>query len=451
MAMTPILEGVEAIHSRIDHALGRLKFQGPGKGPRFNTFGQEQSLGDIVSTIIDLVAQNGDEAVSECLKLIDGADLPPEKIVVSESEIRAAKDHISAELEASLILMAQRIESYAKAMMPATQTWFEGDPGRELGVRFTPIENIGAYVPGGLGGSTPLISTVLMNLIPAKVAGVKNIVVATPCSKDGTVHPALLRACELAGATTVYRAGGAQGVAAMALGTKSCPPCSKIIGPGNAFVQEAKRQLFGRIDIDMMAGPSEIGIIADSSAKASVLAADMIAQAEHDKMASSFLFSTSKELLLEVQKELSQQLASLPRGDIALASLENFGALCLCKNLEQACAFSNRYAPEHLELCVDEPDELLPNISHAGAIFMGHACPEVAGDYTAGPSHTLPTCGAARFASGITVFTFLKSSSLLKYNLESLRGDLPSLTAMARAENLEGHARSAESRFLEST
>lgn len=449
--MTPLFEGAIDIEARIDHALGRLTLEGGQEGPFFNTFGQKQSLRDIVSTIIKMVEDDGDTAVSRCLELIDGAKVDPDQLIVSEADFEAARQALDPNLEKSLVLMAERIASYAKSMMPEPQSWFNHDADRELGVRFTPIENVGAYVPGGMGGSTPLISTVLMNLIPAKVAGVQNIIVATPCSKDGKVHPALLRACELAGATKVYKAGGAQGVAAMSLGTQSCPPCAKVIGPGNAFVQEAKKQLFGRIDIDMMAGPSEIAIIADSTAKASVLAADMIAQAEHDEMASSFLFSPDSDLLKEVQIELEKQLSSLPREAIARKSLDNFGALCLCDSLDQACAFSNRYAPEHLELSVGHPEELLPKITNAGAIFMGHACPEVVGDYTAGPSHTLPTCGAARFTSGITVFSFLKSSSLLRYNLEALKEDLPALTSMARAENLEGHARSAESRFQEPT
>jgi len=447
--LTPIFKGVQSITARIDRALGRLNVGGKGQRPLYNTFGPGQTLEEVVSTIISRVEKDGDQAVADCLRIIDGAEVSPGGLVVTDEEFKVARENLAPALENSLGLMARRIEAYARSMMPESERWFGDEPGRRLGVRFTPIENLGAYVPGGLGGSTPLISTVLMNLIPAKVAGVKHIVVATPCTRDGHVHPALLRACELAGATTVYRAGGAQGIAAMALGTHTCSPCSKIIGPGNAFVQEAKRQLYGRIDIDMMAGPSEIAIIADASAKAPVLAADMIAQAEHDPMASSFLFSTDAKLVEAVQLELSRQLSSLPRKDIATKSLEDFGALCLCESLEQACTFSNRYSPEHLELCVEDPKSLLPRIHHAGAIFMGHACPEVVGDYTAGPSHTLPTCGAARFTSGITVFSFLKSSSLLSYDLEALRQDLPSLTAMARAENLEGHARSAESRFVE--
>ena len=451
MSVISFLKNDGDIRHHIQTILGRLESQqGPSSSERlFSTFGQPQTLPQVVSHIIEKVKVGGDRAVAECLKIIDKADVSFEKMVVSSQELAQARKAVPAELEASLQLMARRIEVYAREMMPTKEFWFEKEPGQRLGFRFTPIDHLGAYVPGGMGGSTPLISTVLMNLIPAKVAGVKNIVVATPCAKDGSIHPCLLRACEIAGATVIYRAGGAQGVAAMAFGTESCPPCCKIIGPGNAFVQEAKRQLYGKIDIDMMAGPSEVGIIADAGAKACVVAADLMAQAEHDPMASSVLFSDSMELLLEVEKELAIQLETLPKQDIARQSLKNFGALCYCQNLDEACFYSDLMAPEHLELSVAQPEKLLPKIQHAGAIFMGYHTAEVAGDYTAGPSHTLPTCGAARFASGITVHSFLKSTSLLQYSREAMARDLKPLTAMARAENLEGHARSAEARFKE--
>ncbi|MBF0198833.1 MAG: histidinol dehydrogenase [Planctomycetes bacterium] len=447
MGIKLLLKDPEQIRQRISKALNRLGGNKGQQGPKFNTFGELQSLEDIVREIISRVSEKGDLAVAECLSLIDKADVSPKELVVSQAEFEAARKSLSPELENSLQLMARRLRDYAEQMMPPKLQWFSEVEGRKLGYRFTPIENLGAYVPGGLGGSTPLISTVLMNLIPAKVAGVEKVVVATPCTKDGTVHPALLRACEIAGVDVVYKAGGAQGVAAMAMGTESCPSCSKIIGPGNAFVQEAKKQLYGMIDIDMMAGPSEIAIMADDTAKSSVIAADMIAQAEHDVLASSMVFSTSETLLKSVEEEVEKQLAQLPKAEIARKSLTDFGALCLCSNTEEACDFVNLFAPEHLELCVDKAHDLLDSIKHAGALFIGHNTPEVVGDYTAGPSHTLPTCGAARFTSGITVYSFLKSSSLLEYSQEAMKEDLSPLTTMARAENLEGHARSAESRF----
>lgn len=449
MSLIPLLNGEEEIRERIQHSLSRLGLD-EGEGPRFNTFGEEQSIPEIVGTIIQRVKRKGDAAVVDCLKRIDGAELQPEGLLASPEELKTARESIEPELEQALQLMANRIRRYAQEMMPPEQHWFESEKGHRLGHRFTAIDNLGSYVPGGLGGSTPLISTVLMNLVPAVVAGVKSIVVATPCNREGKVHPALLRACEIAGATHIYKAGGAQGIAAMALGTESCPPCSKIIGPGNAFVQEAKRQLYGRIDIDMMAGPSEVAVIADAKADPAVVAADLIAQAEHDALASSFLFTDSPELAEAVARALELQLEDLPRRDIASASLRDFGALCVCSDLQAACRLSDAMAPEHLELSVSNPEALLPQLRHAGAIFMGYDCAEVMGDYTAGPSHTLPTCGAARFTSGITVYSFLKSSSLLYLDREAVRSDLAPLTAMARAENLEGHARSAEVRFMES-
>lgn len=433
--------------AHIKKTLDRMDTGDHGSPKVFNTFGAEQTLEQLVAGIISAVERDGDGAVVHCLDKIDKIDLKPEQLVVAPDEMEQAKEQLSPELESALQLMARRIRVYAEKMMPKKSSWFEDEEGHRLGWRFTPIDNLGAYVPGGLGGSTPLISTVLMNLIPAKVAGVKNIVVATPCGEGGVVNAALLRACEIAGVGTIYRAGGAQGVAAMALGTQSCPPCSKIVGPGNAFVQEAKRQLFGKIDIDMMAGPSEIAIIADGQADPSVVAADLIAQAEHDPLASSLLFTDSEELLSAVQSELALQLESLPKQDIARSSLKDFGGLCLCESLDQAARFSDAFAPEHLQLSVAEPELLLNKLQHAGAIFMGYATAEVAGDYTAGPSHTLPTCGTARFASGINVYTYLKSSSLLHYSDAAMAGDLEALTTMAREENLEGHARSAESRF----
>lgn len=435
------------IFPQLDRILNRLDIDLGASAKTFHTFGEAQTIPEIVAEIISRVKSQGDHAVAQCLQRIDRVEVAPENLKVSPSEFEAARTQISEELEQSLQLMAQRIEAYARAMMPQPEVWFAEEEGRQLGYRFTPIESLGAYVPGGLGASTPLISTVLMNLIPAKVAGVKHMVVATPCGVNGVVHPALLRACELAGVTHVYRAGGAQGIAAMALGTETCPSCHKIIGPGNAFVQEAKRQLYGIIDIDMMAGPSEIAIIADAGAEPSVLAADLIAQAEHDPMASSVLFTSHEPHLESVYAELERQLQDLPKSEIARQSLSEFGALCHVENLDKACQLSDYFAPEHLELSVADPKVLIPKLKHAGAIFCGYQTPEVAGDYTAGPSHTLPTCGAAKFASGITVYSFLKSSSLLSYTKSAMQGDLAALTAMAREENLEGHARSAESRF----
>lgn len=441
-----LLTGSDAIRSHLDKVLHRLDVLATERPVKFNTFGKEQTVEEIVGTILKRVRNQGDSAVAEIQNHIDGSSVKGTELCVTESEFEQAERETPESIKKSLSLMKDRIADYAQGMMPEAEVWYPKKDGRQLGYKFSAIESIGAYVPGGLSGSTPLISTVLMNLIPAKVAGVSRIVVSTPCRKDGSIHPYLLTACRLAGADHVYRSGGAQGVAAMAFGTASLPACQKIIGPGNVFVQEAKRQVFGRIDIDMMAGPSEIAIIADQSAKAKVLAADMIAQAEHDPLAASILFSTEETLLKETLNELKSQCDDLPKSDIARDSLKSFGALCLCKTLDEACQFSNHLAPEHLELACDNPKEILKKIRHAGAIFLGHFSPEVVGDYTAGPSHTLPTCGAAKFSSGITVFSFLKSSSLIEYDEEAMIADRQPLTDLARAENLEGHARSLTSR-----
>ncbi len=414
----------------------------------FNTFGIAQPVPEIVAEILRRVQRGGDHAVAEMVELIDGVKLKADELFVSEEEMAEARLLTPEDMDTALKVMAGRIRDYAQSMMPATESWMKDEhDGRRLGHRFTPLARVGAYVPGGLAGSTPLISSVLMNLIPAVVAGVEELVVATPCNSQGKVHPYLLRACELAGVKAVYRVGGAQGIAAMAYGTASLKPCDKITGPGNAFVQEAKQQLFGLVDIDMMAGPSEIAIIADENAKPAWLAADMLAQAEHDAQASSVLFSHDKQLLEQVGKAVQDQLAMLPRREIASRSLESYAALVLTSDLMESCELSNIMAPEHLELSVGNPQACLSRIRHAGAIFMGYYTPEVVGDYTAGPSHTLPTCGAARYTSGITVYTYLKSSSLLQYDAKALAADIEVLGKMARAEQLEGHARSGESRL----
>lgn len=437
-----LLSDPGAISGHIRKLSGRLD----SAAGLFSTFGRPQTLEEVVDEILRRVKSGGDAAVRLLAKEIDGVELPPGVLAVAPVELRGRAD-VPAVLERSLQLMAERITRYAEAMMPEAERWFTGPGGMRTGVRFEPIERVGAYVPGGLAASTPLFSSVLMNLIPARVAGVKEMVVATPCGPGGVIHPALLRACELAGVSLVYPAGGAQAVAAMAYGTGSCPPCRKIVGPGNAFVQKAKQRLFGPVGMDMIAGPSEVAIIADRSARPAVLAADMISQAEHDPLAAATLFSCDRELLEAVNGEVERLLAGLPRAATARRSLDDFGAICLCASLDECCAWAGELAPEHLELAVEDPASLLPRIRNAGAVFLGKDTPEVAGDYVAGPSHTLPTCGAARHSGGISVFTFLKSVSLIEYDRKGLRADLEAITASARAEGLEGHARAAEARF----
>lgn len=443
-----VLRNPREIRGRIDSALNRMS-SGFDESKRFDTFGSPMTVDEIVDKILDEVARDGDKAVSRFLEIIDGVRVSPDKLRVSDGEFKEAAGQIPESVEKGLCLMERRIREYAEAMMPERETRFRRENNIELGWRFSAVESVGAYVPGGMAGITPLISSVLMNLVPAKVAGVEKITVATPCDKQGRVHPYILRACEIAGAQTVYRAGGAQGVAALGLGTESIPAGAKLIGPGNVFTQVAKRQLFARgvADMDMIAGPSEIAIFADESSDPAVVAADMLGQAEHDPMASSIVVSCSESLLDAVLGELSSQLEDLPKRDIAIKSLEDYGALLLAGDFDEACELINRFAPEHLELSVREPERAFQKIRHAGAVFMGHYTPEVVGDYTAGPSHTLPTCGAAKFSSGITVYTFLKSSSIVGYSPEALKSDLGVLGEIARAEQLEAHARSAESRL----
>ena len=368
MPITPIYQERDDILAHIHKTLTRMEEGGSVTSPRrYETFDEPQTLSEVVEEIVSRVKASGDEAVAELLQNIDGVEIGAKQLTVSDAEFEAARKDCSPELKSSLELMVKRITRYAEKMMPQKESWFEDEPGHRLGWRFTPIDNLGAYVPGGLGGSTPLISSVLMNLIPAKVAGVKNIVVATPCSKDGSVHPALLMACELAGATKVYKAGGAQESRPWPLVRIPAHPAVNHWS-GKCFCAEAKRQLFGKIDIDMMAGPSEIAIIADGGAGPSVVAADLIAQAEHDLLASSVMFTDDAQLAEAVQVELEKQLANLPKSDMASQSLRDYGAICVCRDLSEACEFSDVLAPEHLELSVADPKALVPQLQHAGAI-----------------------------------------------------------------------------------
>ncbi len=418
-------------------------------GVRFDTFGSPQSATEIAREIIRRVRGGGDRAVCEVARRTDGGDITPDALLVTKKEFARARREVTPEMEKALRLMERRIAAYAEACMPRLESWLprgQGGKGRRLGIRFTPLERVGAYVPGGSGAATPLISTALMNVVPARVAGVRELAVATPCGPGGRLHPALLRALELAGVQQVYRAGGAQGIAALALGTERLPRCHKIVGPGNVFVQAAKRELYGEVDIDMMAGPSEIAVLADESACAAHLAADLLAQAEHDALAAALLFTPSRRLAASVESEVARQLETLPRRETARRSLESYGAILLCRDLAEGVRWVNEFAPEHLELAVAQPRGLLQQVRHAGAIFLGHHTPEVVGDYVAGPSHTLPTAGAARFAGGISVYTFLKTSSLIEYSRAALEEDLAPIVAVAGAEGLEAHARSASLR-----
>jgi len=313
-----------------------------------------------------------------------------------------------------------------------------------LGQKVTPLERAGIYVPGGTAAYP---STVLMDCIPAKLAGVDEVIMVTPPSADGTVNSAILAAAKVAGVDRIFKIGGAQAVAALAYGTESVPSVDKIVGPGNAFVAEAKRQVFGKVAIDMIAGPSEILIISDGKTNPAWVAADLLSQAEHDKMASAVLVTDSMELAKAVRDELEIQLEALPRREIARVSIDGNGKIIVCEDLDAVIEMSNRIAPEHLEVCVDEPFKYLDKIRNAGSIFLGRYCPEALGDYYAGPNHTLPTSGTARFSSPLSVDDFVKKSAFSYYEKTALEKAYRDVAAFARKEGLDAHALSAEARF----
>ena len=316
-------------------------------------------------------------------------------------------------------------------------------PGVVLGQRVIPLERMGLYVPGGTA-SYP--SSVLMNAIPASIAGVDEVVMVTPPGPDGKINPVILAAAHIAGVGRIFKMGGAQAVAALAYGTARVPKVDKIVGPGNAYVAEAKRQVYGLVDIDMIAGPSEILVIADGASDPRCVAADLLSQAEHDRLASAVLVTDSAALAEAVQAELERQIPLLPRAEIARTSIDNRGKIIVAESIEEAIAVSNEIAPEHLEVCVDNPFDYLARIRHAGSVFLGRACPEALGDYFAGPNHTLPTSGTARFSSPLSVDDFVKKSAFTYYTPEALAAVADDVTFFARKEGLEAHARSAEAR-----
>ena len=315
--------------------------------------------------------------------------------------------------------------------------------GVVLGQKITPIEKVGLYVPGGTAAYP---SSVLMNCIPAKIAGCSEIVMVSPPSAGGTVSSVILAAAKIAGVDRVFRVGGAQAVAALAYGTETVPKVDKIVGPGNAYVAEAKRQVFGRVAIDMIAGPSEILVIADGKSDPAILAADLLSQAEHDRMATAILLTDSEELAAAVRDELERQIPALPRRDIARESVDNNGRIVILPDIPSCVALANEIAPEHLELCVDSPFDFLESVKNAGSVFLGRSCPEALGDYLAGPNHTLPTSGTARFSSPLSVDDFIKKTQFTYFTADALAKEADDIAAFARAEGLEAHARSALSR-----
>ena len=396
----------------------------------------------IVADIIADVRKRGDAAVTEFTSKFDRLDLSSDKLVFTREEIIGYCSTVPTAERDALELAAERIRAYHTKQLPKDESWID-DAGVSLGWRWTPVSAAGLYVPGGLA-SYP--SSVLMNAIPAKVAGVKRLAVCVP-TPDGIINPLVLLAAQIAGVDEIYRIGGAQAIAALAYGTETIAPVDKITGPGNAFVAAAKRRVFGKVGIDMIAGPSEILVIADSDNNPTWIATDLLAQAEHDESAQSILITDNEAFGHKVQAEVERQLLTLPRRNIAGPSWRNFGAIIVVKSLKEAVELSDRIAPEHLELCVADPDELAAKITHAGAIFIGAWTPEAIGDYVGGPNHVLPTARSARFSSGLSVMDFLKRTTLTKMTPMALAKIGPSAEILANSEGLQAHGFSVRARL----
>ena len=400
-------------------------------------------VGVAVAAILADVRKNGDSALYGYAEKYDGAKL--DALEVGKEELDAALAAVDPAFLRILREAADNIRAFHEKQKRAGFLLSERD-GVVIGQRIEPIERVGLCVPGG---RTPLSSTVLMDAIPAKLAGCRELVAATPPAPDGSIHPAILAAASIAGVDRIFKIGGAQGVAALAYGTQSVPRVDKIVGPGGAYVAEAKRQVFGTVAIDMIAGPSEVLIVADGKSSARHVAADMLAQAEHDRMATAALVTDSQELALAVRDELEAQLPLLAREEIARASIDNNGKIIVADDLSAALEIAKEIAPEHLELCVDEPFAWLGRVRHAGSVFLGRNSPEALGDYLAGPNHTLPTSGTARFSSPLSVDDFIKKTQYIYYTKDALGGVADDIARFAREEGLTAHARSALIRFEE--
>lgn len=401
----------------------------------------DRKVTSAVTEILNNVKQNGDDAVREYTLKFDGH--MPSKFEISREEIDSSPDKCDRDFILALYKAADNIRDFHARQKQ--QSWLEPKQnGVILGQRIRGLKRVGVYVPGGTAAYP---SSVLMNVIPAKIAGVKEIVMVTPPQKDGTANPDILAAAKIAGVDRVFLMGGAQAVAALAYGTQSVPKVDKIVGPGNIFVATAKKLLYGTVDIDMIAGPSEILIVADKSANSKFLAADLMSQAEHDKMASAILLTTSEETANETAKELSRQMQTLERRDIIKQSLNDFGAIIVCKDISEAVDFANELAPEHLELAVENPMEYIGRVDNAGSVFLGHYSPEPLGDYFAGPNHVLPTSGTARFFSPLSVDSFIKKSSFIYYTEPALSEAKDDIIKLAETEGLTAHANSIKVRF----
>lgn len=408
--------------------------------------GKREASVDVTDTVMKIIADmraRGDAALIEYTQRFDRLDgLTPETLAIPQAEIDRAHDICDAKTLDALKLAAARIRAYHQRQKPVDER-FTDQQGVELGHRWTPVAAVGLYVPGGTANYP---SSVLMNAIPAKVAGVARLVMVVP-TPDGVVNPLVLAAAKIAGVDEVYRVGGAQAVAALAYGTATIAPVDKIVGPGNAYVAEAKRQVFGTVGIDMIAGPSEILVLADGENDPEWIAADLLSQAEHDASAQSILITDDADFAIRVEEAVDRQLQVLPRETTATKSWADFGAVIVVKSLADAVPLVDRLAPEHLEIAVDDPEPLAAAVSNAGAIFLGRFTPEAIGDYVAGSNHVLPTARSARFSSGLNVLDFMKRTSIVRCDADALRAIGPAAVALAEAEGLDAHARSVAIRL----
>lgn len=411
---------------------------------RFQT--GDESCAQTVAEIIDAVKIQGDDALLEYTRKFDAPDMSVSGLGVSATELKNAYDQIDDDFLQTLEIAIDRIRGFHEREME--DSWMQTrEDGTIVGRLVRPVDSCGLYVPGGRSGSTPLVSSVLMNGIPAAIAGVQQRVMVTPPGADGSVSPYLLVAAQEIGVTEIYKVGSAWAIAALAYGTQTLPSVDVLVGPGNQWVAEAKHQVSGRVRIDMLAGPSEVLIVADASADSRYVAADMLAQAEHDPQALALVVTTDDSLPAQIVNELERQLPELEREEIARQALTSKGRIIVVDTLEEAIELANQIAIEHLELMIDNPWQQVPFIRHAGAIFLGAYTPEAAGDYLAGPNHVLPTMGTARFASALGVETFLKKSSIISYSQKGLEGDAEHIQALARLEGLTAHAASVGKRF----
>ncbi len=392
---------------------------------------------DTVAEILRNVRERGDEALREYTEKFDHTRL--ESLVVTEEEMREALDEVDPDFLRILRRAAENIRKFHSRQV-RNSFIINDEDGILMGQKVIPVDRAGLYVPGG---TAVYPSTVLMDVIPAKIAGVKEVILTTPPGRDGKINPAVLAAASVAGADRIVKIGGAQAIAALAFGTESVPKVDKIVGPGNAFVAEAKRQVYGMVSIDMIAGPSEILVVADGKSNPAWVAADLLSQAEHDKVASAVLVTDSAELAEKVSEEIEKQIPELIRSEIARVSIDQNGKIIVADDLRAAIEIANEIAPEHLELCVDNPFDYLDGIRHAGSVFLGRNCPEALGDYLAGPNHTLPTQGTARFSSPLSVDDFVKKTQYTYYTKEALGRVAADVAAFAEKEGLTGHARSA--------